>query len=121
MKINFNLILIAIFSSTHSIGLAAAEDTSKKTRLRADAPVGTFQTYRYTQLTDVLVKVKNVGSIEAQDIQVVVVLPNGKEVSVSGPSSLAVNQTATYSGHPYEVITSTDKLSAKASCSNCYK
>jgi hypothetical protein len=100
----------------------AAETDKKQTRLRAGTPIGTFETWRWgTELRQASVEVRNVGEVEAKGVRVSVILPDGQVVVVHGPSSLAKNESATYSGGGWQQVVSTKKLRAEASCSNCRK
>lgn len=106
-------LLVAVFSSP-----SFAEDL---TRLRAGRPTGTFRTRSgSTELRSAQVKVRNVGTIEAKDIVVTVVVPSGRTGRIYGPNTLGPNKSAIYSSDSVFIpITKGGKLKTKVSCSNC--
>lgn len=100
---------------------ALAEDLTNKTNVRViGEPKGVFQTSGGVSLVHAEVTGRNVGTVLAEGIQVKLVLPNGKVIPLSGPSSLAPNKSATYSADMRERITTTEKLKADATCGNCW-
>lgn len=108
-----------------SVGLyftqSASAESAKLTTLRAKRPTGVFENIGgITYIIDGSVQVKNAGSYPAKDVRVMLKLPgSGQSVKLSGPSSLAPNKSSTYRSRLFEVMTSTKKLKAVVSCSNC--
>lgn len=94
----------------------------KKTRLRVvGKPQGTWRKRRGLTLEKVKLDVRNVGSIEAEDIKVLVEVPGGELIELSGPETLAPNKAGTYTAEPWEDIVREGELKPKLICSNCLK
>ena len=101
--------------------LALAATEMELTTLRTvGAPKGQFQSSSSgAMLGKTEVSVRNVGDVAATGVTVAVEVPGGKQASLSGPSTLNPNQTATYSADVSERIISTQKLKAVVACDNC--
>lgn len=71
-------------------------------------------------LQKVSVSVRNVGSSGATRVVVQATLPGGKTVNLYGPTTVAPNSTATYTGSMYEPVRTAEKIKARVSCANCW-
>lgn len=99
-----------------------AQSGAKMTRLRASTPEGTFRTVGgATRLTNISVRVKNVGEERAEGVQVQITLPNGASVTASGPNEIEANSEAGYTYYHGEYVTSSKALKAQVSCQNCHR
>lgn len=110
------LVLFSTFSAY------ANDGQDKLTTLRiTDGPKGVFRTSLGTvKLTSAYLTIKNIGDVEAKDIHVIVILPNGERISLyDGPRDLAPNKSATYSTSAYSFVTNDQKLKADVQCKNC--
>jgi serine/threonine protein kinase len=70
------------------------------------------------------VKIRNVGSVQAQAIALQAVLPNGKFVLLEGENSLEPNKEALFSANVPEkdaILTQRGEIKIKLNCSNCRK
>ena len=65
------------------------------------------------------VTVRNAGETAAKGVRVSVVLPDGIEVDLKGPAELKRNQKSVYKASGFEHVSSSKKMKAKVSCSNC--
>ncbi|MCB0360076.1 MAG: ankyrin repeat domain-containing protein, partial [Bdellovibrionales bacterium] len=91
---------------------ADPEDRLRLTRLRPlRAPMGVWKhSGRGVMLDRASVDVRNMGDVEAEDIQVMLVLPGGSQVQMSGPESLPRYGTATYSVTEPQTVTRYGRL-----------
>ncbi len=106
-----------------SRGSETAEESNELalTRLRARGkPRGTWKAeLGGTRLVSVEAKVKNVGSVTAEQVKVFVELPNGEQVQLSGPGSVDRNETEVYSASVGKLVRSSDELRVVMECANC--
>lgn len=101
------------------------ESGPEMTRLRL---VGKVQSlYKFSSkigLESLEAEISNKGEVEAQNVEVRVEIPGGKEILLSGPQSLARKKKHKYTWQGFEDVTSSyhkakKKLKSTISCSNC--
>ena len=94
----------------------------EQTTLRViDKPKGTHTHSALGQpfLSHVEAEVRNVGKIDAKNVQVVATLPNGARVNLEGPLTIAPNKKSVYT-LAVNVHNPPDKaITAEARCENC--
>ncbi|MCB0330327.1 MAG: hypothetical protein KDD70_11695 [Bdellovibrionales bacterium] len=114
----FVIVTSFLFGSQQSF---AQTESEKLTRLRTIGEVkGTFESRpRGRYLTEVEVRLKNVGSVEATGIRVEAILPDGNRVQLHGPSSLGKYKEGTYEASAYEPYLMKGRIKVESSCSNC--
>jgi hypothetical protein len=90
------------------------------TTLRANPPEGFFmRDKKGVYLGAVKVQVKNAGRYLARNVNVIVVLPGGKEAPLNGPLTVAGNATALYAGEIKQYLKNAQPLRARVRCENC--
>ena len=118
-------LFLSIFFSTVPMlasPASANSDIANKTNVRVIGdPKGTFRRSSSISLTHVEVVARNVGTVQADSVQVSLILPSGERVGLSGPATLAPNKSGTYVADPNQQIVSTQKLKAEATCGNCWQ
>ncbi len=93
----------------------------KKARLRVRGePVGNFRRVYSTRLLSIKVNVQNMSEVQANGVRVDALSPSGTSYTLNGPANLKPNEQATYTKFMNEVVTNEAKISATATCSNCY-
>lgn len=104
-----------------SASFVSAEERRQKTTLRVQGyPVGTFKSdSKATYIIHAQVEIRNTSRWPATKVQVEVVLPDGRVVTLRGTKTLKANCTATYTRKLNEIVTSDRKLTAKVTCNNC--
>ncbi len=101
--------------------LAVDKEMLNKTNVRVlGDPQGTFRRSRALTLVFVEVEARNVGSVNAENVQVTALVPGGQKVALKGPAVLEPNKVGKYTADANHPIVSTQKLKAEASCSNCW-
>ncbi|RMG39835.1 MAG: hypothetical protein D6719_12395 [Candidatus Dadabacteria bacterium] len=118
-----SLIITALLFGLAVTPLLKAEElkTAEKTTLRVvSQPEGTFRRHgSYLYVDDVHVEIKNIGSAEAEDIEVIAIYPDGQRHRLYGPRSLAKYKKGSYSSSVSEYVTSKNKIKVEVSCGNC--
>jgi uncharacterized repeat protein (TIGR01451 family) len=107
--------------STDPYALDPADTAARKTTLRSEIPKGTFSRGNVTTLTHVEVRVRNAGSVEAQNIKVTALIPGGASLQLHGPRTLGAGDTATFSAATSQVITVAGNIQMEQTCDNCRK
>lgn len=111
------LSLIALLGA--SVQTVTAQST-KLTTLRERQPQGVFKNIGgVTYIVDGNVEVRNVGTVPAENVRVMLELPEGAAKQLRGPSTIPPNKTITYRSRLFDIMTSTKKLKVSTSCSNC--
>jgi len=114
--------LLSIASLFADLSPVHAQD-QKKTRLRVEGEPHVVWTggSSGTYADSAQAVVRNVGSVEAEDVRVELELPGGGVIVLSGPSSLSPNDRATYTWNSYERVVGMGKVVPRLSCANCYR
>ncbi|MCB0344230.1 MAG: protein kinase [Bdellovibrionales bacterium] len=111
----------SVFVSKGDADSGSGSTELQQTRLRARGkPRGVWKAeLGGTKLVSVEAKVKNVGSVTAEQVKVFVELPNGEQLKLSGPGSVERNETEVYTASVDKVVRSSDELRIVMECTNC--
>jgi len=84
-----------------------------------NGPTGDWERGQILYLIRVNLELYNAGSFDAAEVNVVVNIPGGKEIELTGPKTIVRNKRAKYSVSLREPITMHGTLEATVSCANC--
>lgn len=98
---------------------ATNDQASQRTTLRSEPPEGTWTRGSVITLVTVQARVRNVGKVEAKNIQVYAEVPGGSRVRLSGPSRLSSHESAVYTAQPNEIVRVAGNLGVAMDCDNC--
>ena len=97
------------------------ELTEELTTVRIQSePELTFSKQKKNLNVHIKLTARTVGSVDAEDVEISAKLPGGEAVLLEGPLTIKPNKKAEYLiDHSYMLTTKSQKVTAKASCSNC--
>lgn len=100
----------------------APNEIVRRTRLRVDGKaMGRWKQTAKLKLEEITAYVRNSGDVTAKEVKVIAVIPGGKKIVLTGPSTLEPGQKELFSATPGEVVTRAGEIVVNPTCSNCWK